>query len=282
MGRKRKSQNEKLPPYVYLSKGRYVFRIYHNGKLGKEIRLCNKQASLSEIWTAYEAVISQERNTLQWLLKEYLKTDSFKELSSLTKRDYERYFEVICSRSMTDGRDFGSIPLSSITPGLIRKYLDKRGKEAPVQANREIAFISSAWNWGRERDMCSENPCIGVRRNKEKPRDRYVTDEEYNLVYELALQTAPPYIPLAMEIAYLCRARLAEILRLKSHHVQEEGLLLERVKKSRSQIITWTPRLKVAVNGLKKLPGVSFQRFLFHNRSNQNINSSTFSQLGNG
>ena len=39
---------KKLPPYVYLSKNRYVWRPYENGQLGKEQRLCSVDATTAE------------------------------------------------------------------------------------------------------------------------------------------------------------------------------------------------------------------------------------------
>lgn len=277
MGRKRDKQNEKLPPYVYLAKGRYVLRSYANGKLGHEKRLCGGEASLSEVWAAYEAVTGKESDTLQWLFSEFLQSAQFKQLAAKTQREMDRQKEVVCGCSLNDGRKFGGLLLTEITPGLVRKFLDHRGIKAPVAANREVAFMSIAFSWGRERDLCKENPCYGVRRNKEKARTKYITDEEYDFVYKLAQEIAPAYVPIAMEIAFLCRARRKEILQLKDASLLEEGLFIERAKGSKSQIIVWSERLRKAVKSAQNMPGVSWQRYLIHNKNGQKILDETFS-----
>ncbi|MBU0730404.1 MAG: hypothetical protein KKA70_11745 [Proteobacteria bacterium] len=276
MGRKRKKEFEKLPPYVYLAKGRYIWRPYEDGKLGKEIRLCNEKASFAEIWSAYETITGQERNTLRWLLNEYTISDQYGKLASSTRKVMEYQKNIICSTQLRDGRNFGTLPLKLISPGLIRKYLDKRAKTAPIMGNREIALISMAWSWARERDICGENPCLGVRKIQETPRDRYVTDDEYKLVYKLAIKTAPPYIPIGMEIAFLCRARLGEILDLQDTNLLEDGLLLQRSKKSKTQIITWSPRLKAAIKAAQKLKGVSWRKYILHNKHGLRIKEHAF------
>ena len=57
----------------------------------------------------------------------------------------------------------------------------------------------------------------------------------------------------------------------------EEGLLIERAKKSKSQIIVWTERLRKAVKAAQNMPGVSWQRYLIHNITGQKIPDETFS-----
>ena len=45
MGRKRNKENEKLPPYVYLAKGRYELRSYGEDKKSyRTIGLCGSDA----------------------------------------------------------------------------------------------------------------------------------------------------------------------------------------------------------------------------------------------
>ena len=74
--------------------------------------------------------------------------------------------------------------------------VDKRSIRAiwtypePVAANRHIAVLKSAWNWVLERHEVPDNPCIGVKLNREQPRERYVTDDEY----QGAMDLAPPPI----------------------------------------------------------------------------------------
>ena len=72
---------------------------------------------------------------------------------------------------------FGSVRLDQVDKRSIRSYLDTY--PSPVAANRHIAVLKSAWNWVLERHEVPDNPCLGVKINREKPRERYVTDDEY-------------------------------------------------------------------------------------------------------
>lgn len=75
---------------------------------------------------------------------------------------------------------FGKMHPSDLSPMHVAKYLDMRGKVAPVRANREkipLSHMSSiAMRWG----IVDTNPCCGVERNTETPRNRFVTDDELN------------------------------------------------------------------------------------------------------
>ncbi|MBN0459345.1 integrase, partial [Pseudomonas aeruginosa] len=71
---------------------------------------------------------------------------------------------------------FDEAPVEDITPSTIAQYRDAR--TAKVRANREITLLSFAYNMAREWGITSmENPCRGVKKNNEQPRDMYVTDE---------------------------------------------------------------------------------------------------------
>jgi len=76
-------------------------------------------------------------------------------------------------------------------------------------------------------------------------------------------------LEMTMEISFLCRARLGEILKLQHRHLTEEGLLLERSKKSKTQIILYGPRLNATFEAAKELPGVCWQRYVLHNKGQQ-------------
>jgi len=70
-------------------------------------------------------------------------------------------------------RSFGHMQQGKLRRKHVAGYLEaaleaKRG----VRANREVAFLSSAYSWGMRKFGLEENPCYGVRRNTETPRQR--------------------------------------------------------------------------------------------------------------
>ncbi|MDE9447765.1 tyrosine-type recombinase/integrase, partial [Xenorhabdus bovienii] len=97
--------------------------------------------------------------------------------------------------------------------------------------------------WGYERGMVKGNPCTGVKQYKEKARERYITDAEYTALYSVS----PAIVKMAMELAYLCCARQADVLSLTRSQLMEKGIFIRQGKTGKQQIKAWTKRLEDAV-----------------------------------
>lgn len=253
-----KKSNSKLPKGVYRDRSRYAYKPYLgkvNGKTkwGKPVRLAALDAPLSEVWKAYELITGRRTDTLKWLLTEYNQSAAFQDCAPVTQAHYEKYFKAITEQKTQSGKLFGDYELTLITRKVIQRYLDKT--TAKVAANRRIQYVKAAWNWGINRldEVPEPNPCIGVHLNKERPRDKYVTPEEYLKVYQAALSMRNPMFAHALELAYLCRARRGEVFSMTLDNILEDGLLLDRAKGSKSDVILWSPRLKQAVEGCKTI-----------------------------
>lgn len=135
---------------------------------------------------------------------------------------------------------FDGAPLDAITPQIIAQYRDAR--TAPVRANREIALLSHAFNMAREWGIYNrENPTRGVRRNKEDPRDVYVTDEVWQAVYS----EAPRDLRLAMDLAYLTGQRPADVRKMRWSEVSDDFLMVGQGKTSTKL------RIRLHVDGLR-------------------------------
>ena len=227
----------------------YLGRI--NGKIqwGKRIKLAAYDAPLSEIWQAYAEYEHQvpPAHTISWLLFLYLNSPHYQGLSPRTQADYQRLQSKINSRRLPNGNLFGDQSLSSVTKRTIRGYLDTA--PSPVQANRQIALLRASWGWAEERYQIPTNPCAGMKLNKESPRDRYVTHEEY----QMALGYAPEWLQIAMGLAYWCRARRAEVLALTYEDVTDDGLFINRRKLSMSEI-TVSEEVTSLINRSRRLP----------------------------
>lgn len=63
----------------------------------------------------------------------------------------------------------------------------------------------------------------------------------------------PEYLASVMELAYLCRLRGIEVVTLTDANELEEGILTNRRKASRDNIVRWTPRLRTVWDGAKAL-----------------------------
>ncbi len=287
-GRPRKDGAYNLPPGVYFGKNRW----YYRNSQGKEKRLAGPEASQKQVWDAYVKVRNlnpdepmSEKGTLEWLCDLYIASERYQELAPCTQRDYKTCKKSVCEYKLKSGQKFGTVRASSITPGVIRKYADKRAESSPTRSNRELAFLAGAFRWGYEYDHVPSNPALGIKKKTLPPRTRCPTEEEYQAAYK----RAPEWLQICMELAYLCRLRRGEIIGpdkrdqhgkvvgLQLQHILEEGLHVVREKGSVDQVITWTPRLREAVNRARKLPSTIGTMRLIHDRRGQKIQGDTFS-----
>lgn len=138
--------------------------------------------------------------------------------------------------------EFGDLNLNLVTRPAVRRYMDWR-HEAPVAANRELAVLQACFKWAAEYGLVEQNPCVGIRKYREKARDRYVSEAEYQAVYS----RASLYYQVAMELAFLCRGRAEEVRLLRKDQVTLDGIDWKRVKGSRDQLVRWSDRLRAAV-----------------------------------
>lgn len=254
----------KLPKYVYKGRSAYEYKPYRGvGVPRPTIKLAPLSASMSQIWAAWEARQApvDDSYTLGWLLREYAASRQFTHKGTTPKatasvREQRRQVDTVSRYPMREGHTFGSLKLTKITPGVIRRFLDKRQSDgAGKMGNRERALISVAWNWARERDIVTlPNPCAKVSRNPEPARSRYVTNEEYDVAYALA-GDGPWYLRPAMEFAFLCRMRASEVLSLTWGDISEEALLTTRLKGSRTTLTAWSDRLDAARDACEEFGG---------------------------
>ncbi|CDG21677.1 putative integrase [Xenorhabdus poinarii G6] len=257
MGRKRMNPADNwMPPRVRRGRSAYEFQTYDN----RTVRLCDFSATQAEVWVAYEKMIADQKseNNLNGLIQEFFLSADFSVLATETQKDYRKYANKILSV-------FGKMLPDNIKPQHVRQYMDKRGSKAKTQANREKNFLSRVFGWGYERGIVHSNPCKGVRQFKEKARERYITDAEYNALYSVS----PTIVQIAMELAYLCLARQADVLSLTFAQVQDAGIFIKQGKTGVAQIKAWTNRLDNAVALSQTLPidtGVS-SIYVLHQRS---------------
>jgi integrase len=184
--------------------------------------------------------------------------------TSCMKFIFERYEREIvpikAARTQSDNRlsfvplrqVFDSAPIDAITPQHIAQYRDKRKSKAKgaapdtpatVRANREIALFSHVWNMAREWGYTAkENPCKGVRKNKETPRDYYADDAVWNAVHALAADELKD----AMDLAYLSGQRPADVLKMTFGDVREGAL---EVRQNKTQ-----KRLRIILNDENGVP----------------------------
>jgi integrase len=280
MVRKKRRINEGLAKYINRRSYGYIYQPYlgmESGKrkYGKDVNLCPSSSTVAEANEALTRLLSVDTDTLRWLLTEYQKSDHVRSLKPSTRKDYEGYKKILLAYPMANGKEFGTAPLDKIKRTAIRKYLDKY--PSPISANRQIQYLKAGWNWATQRhDHVPENPCNGVTLNKQARRTRYANQEEF----QAFKQTTSAYIPMFMELAYLCRARWSEVASLKIVDLRDEGIFLKRLKGSDNEITKWTPRLRAAVAACRAFnpsaPSPISGAFLIHTSKGAAIKQNTF------
>jgi hypothetical protein len=143
------------------------------------------------------------------------------------------------------GKVFGAMSAEAIEPHHVWNYWQARGKTE--QARHEIRALSALLTYARRIGArMRPNPCFGLQFPGSKPRCRYVTDEEFLMVREIA----PPMIGYAMDLALLAGFDQGTIRGLERRHLTDKGILIEREKTGVLQLIEWNDALDVTVKGL--------------------------------
>lgn len=245
MGRPRKNPKDAhLPPRVTKNKYSYVWKP-KGTKLSITLGKI-RDTSISKLWQRYEEEKAKRHDVMTFakLWGLFLDSPSFTDLSARTQTDYRQHQKQLLAV-------FGKMRADDIKIEQVRIYMDKRGLTSKNQANQETSSMSRVYGWGFERGYVKGNPCKGVRKFTLKAREVYITDEEYLAIYI----EAAPALRVGMEIAYLCAARVSDVLSLRWSQVSDEGIFIQQGKTGTKQIKTWTVRLHDAIELAKKLGG---------------------------
>lgn len=163
-------------------------------------------------------------------------------LSPRTQVDYGRHISVL--RQL-----FGHRIAADLKPKDFGPFMDvKKGK---IQRNKLLAVLSCAfseavgrWYW-LERNVLKD-----VKRHPASPRNRYVTDNEFNGMKALCV----PRFKLAMEIALLTGQRQGDILSMKWSQVEDMHIIVYQGKTGKKLAIEVTPTLEAILDQCWNLP----------------------------
>lgn len=236
MAGKRQGGPDWLPARVYLYPAAYIYRPKGSTR---SIKLAHRDATKAEVMAAFAEALRKESaaGTVAAMMDGFFASADFKVLALRTQKDYEKSAAKLL-------KVFGAMPVNQVEPKHVRRYMDLRGVQSQVQANRDKALFSRAFRWAFERGLADRNPCSGVRQFTERPRDYYITDEEYQAV----LAHAEPAVRVAMELSYLCAARQGDILGMTFAAIRPDGVFIRQGKTGKKQIKLWSPRLQAAID----------------------------------
>lgn len=261
MGRKR-TKDHGLPQRVYLRSGTYWFVDYTGKwhKLGRSFR---------EAMAAWAAIANDDSptRTMDDLIDRYMK-EIAPTKAPATYQDNQRQSKLLKAA-------FGKLRPATVTTRAVYQYMDIRGKKSQVRANLDLALLShiftKAIRWG----VVDKNPCKGVERFTEKPRDRSVTDAEYLAFRSMAGEMIAAY----MDFKLLSGLRQSDILKMRFDQLQDDGIHVKISKTGKRIVIKWSRDLTQAVNAIKRLRRRVGSMYLFSTRKGQPYTPSGFASI---
>jgi len=230
VGRHR-TKDRHLPPRVYLNHGAYY---YVSG--GRWTRLSADLAEAKAKWADIEGVQVAPPGTMAALIARYLE-EVTPGKAPKTQRNERNQAALISAF-------FGPMVPGDVRPMHVAQYTDRRGKSAPVAANREKSLLSHIFTVAMRWGIVDTNPCRGVRRHRETPRSRYVTDAEFRTVWEGGNQT----IRDAMDLSYLTAQRIGDVLKMSLRDDHGDTLQVTQGKTGARISIQVTPALRTVLD----------------------------------
>ncbi|TKK29533.1 integrase [Pseudomonas sp. CFBP13528] len=251
--RPRKTENRDLPPGMVRRKrprknGTVWVGYYYRDANGKELSLGGDLDKARLKWAELEAKAKPADLKIMRGIFDRYERDIIPKKAPRTQKDNKAEL-----KHLRNG--FEGAPIDAITPSMVAQYRDAR--TAKTRANREIALLSHVFNMAREWGFTDrENPCAGVRKNKEKVRDYYANDMVWAAVYE----QAPQELKDAMDLAYLTGQRPADVIAMKKGDVEGDFLTVQQGKTSKRL------RIQMQTDGVKNSLGLLIDNITARNK----------------
>lgn len=239
MNRPRKKDGH-LPSCVHFKHGAHYYI-----KGGKWTRLPKKGPStLSAALEAYAELVETPRGGMNTLIDEAL--DDMR--TRLKKNTIDQY-EIAAKKLKA--------MLAEFAPDQVRgKHVAgiKRGlKKTPNMANRVLSFGRQVFDYALEEEMegIESNPFVGVRRHKEKKRERLLTPDEQAAIYA----KSGPRLQVIEDLLRITGQRITAVLQIKRTDLGSEGIRFPHHKTEAKRIVKWNPELRAVVDRAKALRG---------------------------
>ena len=117
------------------------------------------------------------------------------------------------------------------------------GAGTPNMTNRKLSFLRTVFNYAVEWQLVDSNPCVGVKRNVEQKRKRYITDAEWSAIYD----KAGPRLRAIMRLQYLTGQRIGDVLSIRRSQITDAGIEFRQQKTDAKLTVKWSPDLRAAV-----------------------------------
>lgn len=164
-----------------------------------------------------------------------------------TKRDYLNILLRL-------DHHFGRMRLGSLKTNHIAHFREvrKRAGRGGIRANREVAVLSAVFELGLRQMVCEFNPCRGSARNRESPKRKQVSDEQFLCVFE---RSNEPFQDL-IAAAYLSGVRQTDVISWsRTLHLRPEGIVYVQSKTKKPHTVQWSKALRFFVErAIRRFP----------------------------
>jgi integrase len=207
---KTRTTNKHLPRRMYAKHGCYWFV----DKASKWHRL---DSDYSAALNRYAALVDDAgTDTVNALITKYI-AEVFPTLAEASRKSRLRDFKNV-------RKVFGLMAPGTVKPSDAWTHFNRRGRHQG--ARHEIRALSAVLGWGVKWGAIDSNPLHDVGFPTFKPRDRYVTDDEFLKVRAVA----HPMVRFAMNIALITGSRQTDILKLDRKHIASGVLKVQQSK----------------------------------------------------
>lgn len=157
---------------------------------------------------------------------------------------------------------FGDMDINDITPPMIYQYVRRADN---VMGNRDKAYMSSMFTWARNNGYLTvPDPTKGLQERKtEKPRSRYVTDDELARI----LEVASPKTGAVIRVVYLLGCRISDALGIEVKNITDDKLTYWNSKSKRMVDVEISDELRSAVDDAMRLWRRFGRVWLFESRA---------------
>ncbi len=108
--------------------------------------------------------------------------------------------------------------------------------DTPQMCNRILSFLRSVFAFAVEWQIVESNPCIGIKRHKERARERYITDDEF---YAIRAKARPWLVPI-IDMCYLTGQRIGDVLAIRLSDISDDGITFKQQKTGAKLLVRMT------------------------------------------
>jgi len=135
---------------------------------------------------------------------------------------------------------------AQVRPQHVARIMDEY-RSTPNAANRMRTVLKLALDLAVRTGITESNPVPFIKPYREAKRSRYLTDSEYQAIWN----AAPDPLRSIIDLCYLTAQRIGDVLAIQVRDCTEDGILIRQRKTGRPLCIAWTRELREVVASAK-------------------------------